>query len=843
MTTTTTGPRRMARPSTTGLYTYRDGKRVPLFKRPDQFVVRTSPQAAADAGLTVLEKVSPHSTRVAASASEMESAMARARAIAPTHHAYDAADTGTEFLITDRVIVTFRTAPSEEELGTFTARYALVVLQRYSDREFLLQLTNHTGMNPVKLVVQLSEQEPLVERVDHDLNLRVFRRQLTLPTDAAYAREWHLHTHFADAAVDPRSSSRCEGAWQALGHFGGADVVVGVTDDGCRLDHGDFNSLDKFASWGYFEGNRLVTRGAPDADPVRMYQQGANHGTACAGVIAAEVDAALTVGAAPGCRLLPIKWESQGASLLISDSKFMAALTFLGDKVDVVSNSWGNSPDMTFSTSVLNRIRQLSETGGRRGRGIVFLFAAGNENCPIQHSGTLDIPFTDGWNDDLTAWIGVQTSREFDHNLTTIPGVMHVAALASHAQRSHYSNYGTGIGIAAPSNNVHEYRRLPVTGLGITTARGTQISSITDTFGGTSSATPLVAGITALVISANPGLTALEVIGLLKQTAAKDLDTTPYPRTPPASFDPNPSWDISPAGPFAPGAFQNINSPDGTWSPWFGHGRIDAQAAVVEALRRLGPSPQQGLRRASSPALAIPDNVAAGVRDSITFTEAGRVAGIRVSVEIKHSFAGDLLVTLASPSGRSVRLHDRSGGSTANIIRSYDVSDTPALGALAGESLAGQWTLSVADVAPVDVGRLERWELEVSLGEPIAVELEDAPGVAIPDDDPAGIERMLTATASGVVRDVTVGVDITHTYIGDLEVSLMSPGGVTVPLHQRTGGPTDNLLATFTAANVPGLGALRGQPMQGPWRLKVADRDRIDTGKLNRWSLRIDRQP
>ena len=261
-----------------------------------------------------------------------------------------------------------------------------------------------------------------------------------------------------------------------------------------------------------------------------MYQPGANHGTACAGVIAAEVDAVLTVGAAPGCRLLPIKWESSGPSLLISDSKFRAALDFMADKVDVVSNSWGNSPDMNFSTSVLNRMRQLSETGGRRGRGIVFLFAAGNENCPIQHTGTLDIPFTDGWNPTLTVWIGVETSRVFEHNLTTIPGVMHVAALASHAQRSHYSNYGTGIGICAPSNNVHEYRRMQVTGLGITTAKGTQITSITDTFGGTSSATPLVAGIAALVISANPELTALEVIGVLKQTAAKDLDTAPYPQ-------------------------------------------------------------------------------------------------------------------------------------------------------------------------------------------------------------------------------------------------------------------------------------------------------------------------
>jgi subtilisin-like proprotein convertase family protein len=790
----------------------------------------------------VVEKVSPHSTRVSTSPAQLDAEMARARAVVPAHHAYDVAETGSEFLITDRVIVTFRTAPFEEDVTTFAARYALVVLQQYSEREFLFQLTDHTGMNPVKLVVQLSEHEPMVEGVDHDLNQRVTRQQFALPTDAAYMREWHLHTHFASPAVDARSSSRCEGAWQALGHFGSPTVAVGVTDDGCRLDHGDFDSLDRFAGWGYFEGNRLVTRDAPDAVPARMYQPGSNHGTACAGVIGAEVDAALVVGAAPGCRLLPIKWESDGPSLEISDSKFLTALGFLADKVDVVSNSWGSSPNMTFSSAVINRIRQLSETGGPRGRGIVFLFAAGNENCPIQHTGTLDIPFTDGWNPTLTTWIGVETSRTFQHNLTSIPGVMHVAALTSHAQRSHYSNYGTGVGIAAPSSNVHEYRRMTVTGLGITTDVGTQINSITDTFGGTSSATPLVAGVAALVISANPALTALEVIGILKQTAAKDLDSNPYPRTAPTSFDPDTSWDISPAGPFASGAFQNIGGTDGTWSPWFGHGRVDAQAAVAEALRRRAPT-QQGLRRSSAPGLAIPDNVATGVQDSIEFTEAGRVAAVRVRVDIAHTFIGDLTVTLTSPSGRSVTLHNRAGGNTANLNRIYNLADTPALSALAGELLAGSWKLSVADVAPGDVGKLNGWELEATLGEQSAVELEDAPGLSIPDDDATGIERALSVTATGMVGDVAVGVDITHTYLGDLEVSLESPTGTTVKLHQRTGGSADSLLASYVAATTPGLATLRGQPMQGAWRLKVADRDRVDMGKLNRWSLRINRQP
>ena len=104
-------------------------------------------------------------------------------------------------------------------------------------------------------------------------------------------------------------------------------------------------------------------------------------------------------------------------------------------------------------------------------------------------------------------------------------------------------------------------------------------------------------------------------------------------------------------------------------------------------------------------------------------------------------------------------------------------------------------------------------------------------------------ERALSVTATGTVRDVAVGVDITHTCIGDVEVSLVSPAGTTVKLHQRTGGSVDNLLASYAAATTPGLATLSGQPIQGAWRLKVADRDRVDTGQLNRWSLRIDRQP
>jgi subtilisin family serine protease len=575
-------------PSTQTVYTYRAGRKIQLEKRPDQFVVRALPDRLAEIGLPGAERVSSASSRVSVQARTLEPLMAAARAVAPTHHAYCVAGTDREFLITDRILVTFREAPLPERLGTFAAKYGLILRESYSDRDHLFQLTDHTDMNPVKLVVRLTESEPEVEAAEHDLNQRPrVASQFVVPSDPSYARQWHLHTRLQDPTFDLRASSRCEDAWRRLGGFGDPTVVVGLTDDGCRLDHGDFDSEDKFAGWAYFEGTRLVRSIDIDAEPRRMYQAGANHGTSCAGVIAAERDAALTVGAAPACRLFPIKWQSDGPSLFISDSKLLTALDWLADKVDILSNSWGSAPRSLWSSVVVRRIKELARAGGRRGRGILFLWAAGNENCPLQLETAVDVPFTDGIEvrpDGSAVWVGVEVARRFENNLVGIPGLAHVAALASTAQRSHYSNYGPGVTLCAPSSNSHEYSRLPVRGLGITTTTGTP-AAVTARFGGTSSATPLVAGVAALVLSANPQLTALELLSLLKRTAAKDLEVRPYSRTPPAAFDPLPTWDVSPVAPCDDPTFKDTGDPDGTWSPWFGHGRVDAVAAVTEALR------------------------------------------------------------------------------------------------------------------------------------------------------------------------------------------------------------------------------------------------------------------
>jgi subtilisin-like proprotein convertase family protein len=862
--------------ATKGVYTYRGGEKVVLSKVRDQLIARVEPEKLAEMGFANAQQVSSASSRITVAPAQLDAVISQLRQTAPTHHAYQVAETGEDYLITDRVFITFKQVLDDQAVSEFAGKYGLLLQEKYGDRDYLFQLTDHTGMNPVKLVVALTENEPQVELAENDLNYNISKMQVALPTDPEYQRQWHLHERFSHPDYDVRSSSRCEAAWGLLSNFGSADVVIGVTDDGCKLNHPDFDSSGKFAGWGYFSGSSLVTNRDISAAPQGMYEAGNDHGTACAGVIGAEVDAALTVGAAPGCRLLPIKWQSLGGGgLAISDSRLLAALAYVGDKVDVLSNSWGGVPRNLWSQTVVNRIQDLAKTGGRRGKGIVFLWAAGNENCLMNHQASVDVPYTPGWEfgpGNKPMWVGPKTAKLFQNNLVGIPGVMHVAALGSTAQRSHYSNYGPGVAICAPSNNLHSYYRLQsVRGLGIVTTSGGQ-KPVDPEFGGTSSATPLVAGIIGLVISANPDLSALEVISLLKRTASKALNFTPYPKTPAANFDPNPVWDVSPIAPFDKGDFTDIESPDGTWSPWFGYGKVDAQAAVAEALRLRvvtpvpeptppptpGPTPEpiptpgptptptppipapisQVVKYESAPAKKIPDNRLNGISDRILVEAPGQIRSIKVSVDIAHQFVGDLHVVLIAPSGNRVVLHDRRGSRNTKIQTTYTTQMVPELVTLLETPALGEWRLQVSDRARLDTGTFNAWGLELEvLHLNSAHSSESSESMVIPDGNPGGVAQTLALPAGTTIREFSVFVDVTHPAIGDLRVSLIPPNGVPITLHDQVGGENDNLIYTWRSQDNPLLRAVRGLDTGGDWTLFVADLSANNAGKLNRWKI------
>ncbi len=111
---------------------------------------------------------------------------------------------------------------------------------------------------------------------------------------------------------------------------------------------------------------------------------------------------------------------------------------------------------------------------------------------------------------------------------------------------------------------------------------------------------------------------------------------------------------------------------------------------------------------------------------------------------------------------------------------------------------------------------------------------ENTASVAIPDNDPAGATSTIEIAEGGTISGVTVEVDITHTYRGDLTVTLEKDGTV-VTLFEREDAGADDLKRAFDVSGFDGMDAA------GTWTLRVVDNARADTGTLNRWSLAITR--
>ncbi|MEM6632438.1 MAG: proprotein convertase P-domain-containing protein, partial [Bacteroidota bacterium] len=279
-------------------------------------------------------------------------------------------------------------------------------------------------------------------------------------------------------------------------------------------------------------------------------------------------------------------------------------------------------------------------------------------------------------------------------------------------------------------------------------------------------------------------------------------------------------------------------------SQWFGYGKVNAARAVAEAVRRKsdpGEEPQN-LSQSAAPNMAIPDNDSNGISDSLSFSSPALVSDVKVTVDIEHSYVGDLKVSLISPSGNEVVLQNRRGGRADNIRQTFDTANTLGLSALIGRPVQGDWLLKVQDFAPLDTGTFKSWSIEFNVKEDSSLNLSSEPGKTIPDNDRTGIEDVIQTQTAGTIQGIDVLVDITHTYIGDLTVSILSPAGTEVVLHNREGGPMNNIIKNYSGTTLSGLSGLKGESIQGSWKLKVIDNAGADVGKLNKWSLRIKPQ-
>ncbi|MEG4317515.1 MULTISPECIES: S8 family serine peptidase [unclassified Microcoleus] len=559
----------------------RGGDELLLSKVPNRFTVRPSTTASASNNWAATNQAKLN-RRVSQSnleeylvpPSNLDAAMQAARAsdaVAFASHVYCPANNpNTFFYLTDQITIQFGEQVNEESRKSIANAANLTISRPVEGipNTFICFVTKQATENPIKIANRLTRYP---EVLIAEPNIILETQQHYTPRDPFYPKQWYLNNQGGNELVGS-AQIYAEPAWDMT--RGVRSIVIAIADDSVDLTHPDFQGQGKIVSPIDFKDG--------DTSPMPVAESD-NHGTSCAGVAVAEENGKGTVGVAPGCALMPIR-----TSGFLDDESIEKIFNWAVEKgAAAISCSWG--PGAVYYPLSLRQSATITKaaTQGRGGRGCVILFAAGNANRPV--NGTVD---EKGWQNnvvgDRTNWLS---------GFAVHPDVIAVAASTSLNKKAAYSNWGSSISVCAPSNNAPPGTWLPQTGfiatapevsqylpgLGVFTddrvgVAGYDSGDYTNSFGGTSSATPVVAGVAGLVLSANPRLTAREVRGILEQTADKivDADADPQLGNRLGNYDAN-----------------------SRRSDWFGYGKVNAFKAVQAAVRKGGGNPNIGGARFS----------------------------------------------------------------------------------------------------------------------------------------------------------------------------------------------------------------------------------------------------
>lgn len=328
-----------------------------------------------------------------------------------------------------------------------------------------------------------------------------------------YNHQWHLHGRHPSFTSGSLCSVNAENFWNLNQSFGNSDIVVAVADDGCMIDNFTNNYSDNIEAFTYIENGRIhITKKKSKAD--KIFSDKFKHGTAICGLIAAPLSNNFPVGIAPKVKVLPIRWPYDH-QFIINQSGFQQFVMALSDKVDIFVNTWSKLPDFVLNNESVDLITSLSSKGGKRGKGVLFLWSAGNSNCPINYAGEDEIVYSRDSNGTL------RCSKHFVNNINTLANVLVVSAVSPFFEKASYSCFGPGIDLCAPSNEIYASNGL-VKHLGLTTLSADS-SNFTHNFKGTSGACAVSAGVAALSLSLSMNQTATELANSLKSNASKDL--------------------------------------------------------------------------------------------------------------------------------------------------------------------------------------------------------------------------------------------------------------------------------------------------------------------------------
>lgn len=575
------------------------------------------------------------------------------------------------------------------------------------------------GMS-TKTAMKLLKMHSAIEYVEPDYQVSI----ANTPNDPDFSALWGLNNEgqsggTADADIDALE------AWSIS--TGGTDVVVGVIDTGIDHSHIDLaanmwvnpneiagDGIDNDGN-GYIDDVHGINAITNVGDP--MDDQG--HGTHVSGTIGAAGNNNTGVvgvnheAAIVGCKFLTAAGTGS-TSDAIKCIDYMVGLKNDGVNVRVLNNSWGGGG---FSQALADAITASEQAD------ILFVAAAGNDAVD---------------NDQNPSY-----PSNYEHE-----SVLSVASTDRNDEMSDFSQWGeTSVDLGAPGSAI------------LSTVPGNGYAS----YSGTSMATPHVAGAAALVLSINPDLKTNELKQLLMDSGDDNAQLQ---------------------GKTVSGKRLNVN----------------------QALEQADPTPSFKLSVTPSS-----QQITAGETASYTF-EIGSIAqwdGV-VDLELIGDLAGASLSTNSAIPGDSVVLTIPTQESTQWGSYSFTVNAT------SGE-LAKQKSVDLL-VNPVGLNDFTY--------------TNDTP-IAIPDSDTAGVDSVITINDPLTVFATQASVDITHTYIGDLIVTLTSPAGTSSTLHSQSGGGADDIVQSYSLAD------FNGEVATGDWVLHVEDALAADTGTVNNWSLTL----
>ncbi|UOB09517.1 S8 family serine peptidase [Streptomyces sp. HP-A2021] len=542
----------------------------------------------------------------------------------------------------ERLIVGYKSGASEAKSDKAAAADAAAKAEKTGeDVDFQRRLGTGAalvdlGTNPARAdvadVVAQYEADPQVAYVVPD---RLNKPTAVTPNDTDYGKQWDLFESTAGMNVPA--------AWDTTT---GSGVTVAVIDTG-YVTHSDLaanivGGYDFIADTAVsVDGNGRDSNPADPGDWYNANECGAGipasdsswHGTHVAGTIAAATNNGKGIaGIAHGAKISPVRVLGKCGGY---DSDIIDAITWASggtvsgvpantNVAKVINMSLGGGGACSSATQ--------SAINGAVNRGTAVVVAAGNENQNVSNASPANCN-----------------------------NVIAVAATNRAGSRASYSNYGSLVDISAPGG---ETRTSTANGILSTLNSGTKTPSSEnyDYYQGTSMATPHVAGLAALMKSANSALTPAQIESAIKANAR------PLP---------------------------------GTCSGGCGAGLADA-AKTVQAVK--GGS-STGTTFSSTTAVAIPDAGAAIESPiSVTGRSGNAPSALQVGVDITHTYRGDLVIDLVAPDGSAYRLKSAASDSADDVKTTYTVNAS-------GESANGTWKLRVQDTAAQDTGTLNGWKL------------------------------------------------------------------------------------------------------------------------------------